>query len=740
MQFDWKDLSFSGVSERIWRIFLLTITGLLVFFTYYCVSHGITTIFMHLYYFPIIVFAYRYQKKGVLYSALLGMVYVLMVAYFNPANLYEIIGAIERFITFMGVALIIAYLSIHLKRRQSEIQRLSQFQENIISNAQVWLTVLDAKGTILIWNQAAEGISGYSSDEVTGKNTIWKQLYPDIAYRKNITSTIKRIIDENKYFEHFESTILTKNGNLKVILWNTRAIPDETGALLNFVAIGTDITERTQAEKALKESEERYSALFYHNNTVSLLIDPDTGMIVDANSAACTYYGYTREQMTGLRIFDINRHPPEKVLKDLSVAKNEGEKHFFSNHFLASGERRNVEIFSGPISVGGKPLFYSIIHDITDRKKAEAALQESEARLNSILHGSPVPQFVIDRDHRVISWNDALEEYSGLKYEDVIGTSQQWKAFYTEPRPCLADLLVDGSIDQIPRWYKGKISKSRLVDGAYEAIDFFPKMGESGIWLYFTAAVIRDATGTVIGAVETLEDITDRKKAEDRLRSFNEELEQGIAERTATITASLQEKVVLLREIHHRVNNNLQIVISLLNLQTRQIPDENVKKMMQESQNRIKVMALVHEKLYRSDDISHIILSEYIRNLVTILLDFYVLDRKLVTAKVEMKDITLNIDTAIPIGLMINELVSNSLKHAFPEGRKGDIAISVQKADHILTIVYRDNGVGIPEGFDWRNAPSLGLRLVISLVEQLSGTIELNRDQGTEFTIIVKEK
>lgn len=740
MQFDWTDLSFSGVSERIWRIFLLTITGLLIFFTYYCVSHGITTIFMHLYYFPIIVFAYRYQKKGVLYSALLGMAYVLMVAYFNPSNLYEIIGAIERFITFMGVALIIAYLSIHLKRRQSEIQRLSQFQENIISNAQVWLTVLDKKGTILVWNQAAEGISGYSSDEVTGKNTIWKQLYPDIAYRKNITSTIKRIIDENKYFEHFESTILTKNGKLKVILWNTRAIPDETGALLNFVAIGTDITERTQAEKALKESEERYSALFYHNNTVSLLIDPDTGIIVDANSAACSYYGYTWERMTGLRIFDLNRHPPEKVLHDLSVAKNAGEKHFFSNHFLANGERRNVEIYSGPITVGGKPLFYSIIHDITDRKKAEAALQESETRLNSILHGSPVPQFVIDRDHRVISWNDALEEYSGLKYEDVIDTSQHWKAFYTEQRPCLADLLVDGSIDQIPKWYKGKINKSRLVEGAYEAIDFFPKMGESGIWLYFTAAVIRDSTGTIIGAVETLEDITERKNAEDRLRSFNEELEQGIAERTATINASLQEKVVLLREIHHRVKNNLQIVISLLNLQSRQIPDENVIKILQESQNRIRVMALVHEKLYRSDDISHIILSEYIRNLVTILLDFYVLDRRLLTAKVEMKDITLNIDTAIPIGLMINELVSNSLKHAFPEGRTGEIAISVQKADHTLTIMYKDNGVGIPEGFDWRNAPSLGLRLVISLVEQLSGTIELNRNQGTEFTIIVKEK
>ncbi len=738
MQFDWTELSFSGVSERIWRIFLLTISGLMVFFTYYCVSRGITTIFMHLYYFPIIIFAYRYQKKGVVYSAILGMTYVLMVLYFNLSNLLEVTGAIERFITFMGVALIIAYLSIHLKRRQEEIQRLSRFQENIISNAQVWLTVLDTKGTILIWNRAAADLSGYQPEEVIGKNTIWKQLYPDIAYRKNITGTIRRIIDENKYFEHFESTILTKNGKLKVISWNTRAIPDETGVLSTFVAIGTDITERTQAEKALKESEARYSSLFYHNNTVSLLIDPDTGMIVDTNSAACKYYGLTREQLTGLHIFDLNHLPAEKVLRDLSLAKNTGEKHFFSNHFLANGERRNVEIFSGPITVEGKPLFYSIIHDITDRKKAEAALKESEHELAEIIDHLPDATLVIDRTGKVIAWNKAIEEMTGVKAEDMVGKGNYEYAipFYGKRRPILVDLVFE-SEEELDRKYYNVIQKRG--DLIIAETDLPTPLGKI-CTLWGKASPLYDEKGNITGAIETIRDITERKKTEDRLRSFNEELERGIAERTATINKALQEKVVLLREIHHRVKNNLQVVISLLNLQTRQITDENIIKMMQESQNRIKVMALVHEKLYRSEDISHIILSEYIRNLVTILLDFYELDRKVITAKVEMKDITLNIDTAIPIGLMINELVSNSLKHAFPEGRNGEITISVQKADHTLTILYKDNGVGIPEGFDWRNAPSLGLRLVISLVEQLMGTIELNRKEGTEFTIIIKEK
>ncbi|WAC05804.1 MAG: PAS domain S-box protein [Methanoregula sp.] len=738
MKFDWTELSFSGISERIWRIFLFTITALLVFFTYYCVSRGITTIFMHLYYFPIIIFAYRYQKKGVLCSALLGVSYVLMVVYFNPLNGSEIIGAVERFITFMGVALIIAYLSIHLKRKQSEIQRLSQFQENIISNALVWLTVLDSKGTILVWNKAAEDISGYLAGEVVGKNSIWKQLYPDMLYRKNITGTIRRIINENKYFEHFESVILTKKGDLRIISWNTRAIPSEQGVLPSFVAIGTDITERKQAEDALKESEARYSALFYHNNTVSLLIDPDTGMIVDANSAACTYYGYTREQLTGMRIFDLNRLPAEKVLRDLSVAKNEKERHFFSNHFLASGERRNVEIFSGPITVRGKPLFYSIIHDITDRKKAEAALKESEHQLAEIIDHLPDATLVIDRAGKVVAWNKAIEEMTGVKAQDMVGKGNYEYAlpFYGTRRPILVDLIFE-SDEVLERKYYNIIQ--RYGDLIIAETDLPQPLGRVRT-LWGKASPLYDEKGNKTGAIETIRDVTERKKAEDRLRSFNEELERGIAERTAKINASLQEKVVLLREIHHRVKNNLQIVISLLNLQTRQIDDENVKKMLQESQNRIKVMALVHEKLYRSEDLSHIILSEYIRNLVTILLDYYVLDRGLVTAKIEMKDITLNIDTAIPIGLMVNELISNSLKHAFPEGRKGEIEISIKKTERQLTIIYKDNGVGIPEGFDWRNAPSLGLRLVISLVEQLSGTIGLDRAKGTMFTIIVKEK
>jgi len=156
-------------------------------------------------------------------------------------------------------------------------------------------------------------------------------------------------------------------------------------------------------------------------------------------------------------------------------------------------------------------------------------IRTSEAHISSILNGSPVLQFVIDTNHRVISWNHALEVYSRLRASDIIGTSDHWKAFYHENRPCLADLLVDGAIERLPEWYQGKINKSPLITGAYEAIDVFDTMGEKETWLYFTATPIRDEKGTLIGAVETLIDITARKHIEIALDKSKKAAEESLA-------------------------------------------------------------------------------------------------------------------------------------------------------------------------------------------------------------------
>ncbi|OPL12425.1 MAG: hypothetical protein AVO39_04445 [delta proteobacterium MLS_D] len=159
------------------------------------------------------------------------------------------------------------------------------------------------------------------------------------------------------------------------------------------------------------------------------------------------------------------------------------------------------------------------LEDITDRIQAETALKKSEALLISILQGSPIPTFVIGTDHRIIYWNRALEELSHIKASDVKGTQDQWKAFYDHSRPCMADILVDGQVENLSVWYKAKYLKSQLIEEAYEGTDFFPALGDRGKWLRFTAAVLRDDRGGLLGALETLEDITARVAAEEALKA-----------------------------------------------------------------------------------------------------------------------------------------------------------------------------------------------------------------------------
>ncbi len=209
------------------------------------------------------------------------------------------------------------------------------------------------------------------------------------------------------------------------------------------------------------------------------------------------------------------------------------------------------------------------------------------------------------------------------------------------------------------------------------------------------------------------------------------------------IKASLHEKEVLLREIHHRVKNNMQIISSLINLQAQQIGDDQYVEMFNDSRNRIRSMALVHEKLYHSEDLSNISFRDYAQSLINDLFAFYETHSGQISIEADLEDIRLSIDVAIPCGLIINELVTNSFKHAFPGSRKGTIFIQFSRAnleeEEGFTLTVRDNGAGIPENLDIRNTKSLGLQLVTSLAEhQLRGTIEVTNDNGTEFRIQFK--
>ncbi len=360
-----------------------------------------------------------------------------------------------------------------------------------------------------------------------------------------------------------------------------------------------------------------------------------------------------------------------------------------------------------------------VFRDITERKRAAEALLASQRQMKAIVDGSPVPQFVIDRSHTVIHWNRALAEYSGIREEDVIGTNRQWRAFYGSERPCMADLLVDGLTDDISRWYAGKYSSSRLLKDAFEATDFFPEM-RGGTWLFFTAAPLYDGEGKILGAVETLVDISERKEAEKRLE------------------VSLDEKETLLRELYHRTKNTMQVIRSMLFLQAAKSPDNGeLQKMVKDMENRILTMSLVHEKLYQSSDLSRIDMRDYIDGLAHLILESYSLTEEQIALKLDIEPISMLLDTAIPCGLILNELLTNAIKYAFSGGDRGEISIRLSRNEsNNLELRLADNGAGVPEGFDFRKQETLGLQSIIAIAEhQMQGRVSFTTDHGVTCVI-----
>lgn len=245
----------------------------------------------------------------------------------------------------------------------------------------------------------------------------------------------------------------------------------------------------------------------------------------------------------------------------------------------------------------------------------------------------------------------------------------------------------------------------------------------SEMFLEINASVIESKGQRLIISINR--DISERKRVEQQIKN------------------SLKEKEVLLKEIHHRVKNNLQIISSLLDLQVGALDDERVLRVFQDSKSRIRSMAMIHENLYRSDDLARVDMTEYIQSLVGHFWGLYGTIQAGVTPRIEVENILLGIDVAIPIGLILTELFSNALKYAFPNGREGEIYILLKrnKEDTIdtITLIFKDNGVGFPAGLDVYNPRSLGLQLVNLLVQQISGAIQYKGSAGASFTITLPD-
>lgn len=342
----------------------------------------------------------------------------------------------------------------------------------------------------------------------------------------------------------------------------------------------------------------------------------------------------------------------------------------------------------------------SLQAEITEYKQRETLLQESEARFRLIAYTAPIMIWVADIDKLCNYFNKVWLEFTGRTINREIGQGWLESVHPDDRERCLLTRIQAFDARQS---FKMEY-RLRRKDGEYR-------------WILDTGIPHYTENNTFAGYIGSCFDITEHKQAQEQIQ------------------ASLREKDVLLKEIYHRVKNNLQVISSLLNLQSEYIKDKDDLEIFQQSQMRIESMALIHQKLYQSQDLARIDFSEYIRDLVASLFSSYEVNTNVIALTVNAERILLSLDAAIPCGLIITELVSNSLKYAFPKGRTGEIAITIYAENNILNLKVCDNGIGLPPEFDFKNTTSLGLQLVDALTNQLSGDIQINYNGGVEVKI-----
>jgi PAS domain S-box-containing protein len=338
------------------------------------------------------------------------------------------------------------------------------------------------------------------------------------------------------------------------------------------------------------------------------------------------------------------------------------------------------------------------------KKDMERRLRESEERFRAIFETARDCIFIKDRFLRYTHVNPAVERLFESPASKLIGRTDA-ELFGEEAGAHLTE--VD----------------SRVLGGEVIEQEHSKPIKAVSVVFDVVKVPLHNAAGQIVGLCGIARDITERKRTEEQ------------------IEASLKEKEVLLREIHHRVKNNLAVISSMLDLQARRIEDERLKAAFQESQTRISSMGFIHETLYQSENLAAINLKQYVSGLVKSLSGIYGAAAARIAVRVEAEDTSLGIDQSVPCGLLINELTTNAFKHAFPDGGPGEVRIEARSAsDNEIILIISDNGVGLSEDIDLRKTETLGLLLVTTLVDdQLKGTLEVSREKGTQFTIRFKK-
>ncbi|MCX5855025.1 MAG: PAS domain S-box protein, partial [Deltaproteobacteria bacterium] len=598
----------------------------------------------------------------------------------------------------------------------------------------------DTAGKYLGCNRAFEEFYGMSRKEIIGKSVY------DMA---PIEIACKYAEKDQELFDRpgsqtYEWKVKTVNGSAREVIFNKATFTDSSENVAGLIGVILDITERKQAEQRLSEEVALKNFLLDLNEKAPALTDKDLydyvlDHVVRLTDSAIGFFHLVSDDQKNVILTTWNtealnnctasyatHYPIDQagnwadcvrfrrpvVYNEFSSSPNQKglpEGHTPVRRFMSVPvvEGDKVRIIFG---VGNKSEEYSLLdagrlqivandlQRIMAQRRAETALSRSEAYFRSLIENAADIITIVDGIVRYIS--PSVERVAGLKTSELIGRNI-FEYVHPDDVSAATDILV----------------RAVQNPGVILSAEFRLRHNHGSWHIFEIAAQNLLENEMVKGIVINSHDITGRRQAE------------------AKVKASLREKETLLKEIHHRVKNNLQVISSLLSLQSQYLEDKGLLEIFRESENRVRTMALVHEMLYQSEDLSAIGFDSFIRNLVGFLLQSYRTDSSAIKVNLDVHDIHLDIAAAIPFGLILNELISNALKHAFPGEAEGKITLIMRVEGDRIVARFQDSGVGFPETLDFRNTQSLGLQLINILVGQLRGTIELAVDGGTTFNI-----
>lgn len=594
------------------------------------------------------------------------------------------------------------------KRAEEALRQSEEKFRSVFASATDAIFILDMEGNVLDVNKTAYERLGYTREEMLSMS-ISQLDSPD--FREKISERIEFMGQGGNY--KGELAHLRKDGTVMPVEVNARVTEIEgKKVILSFVR---DITERRNADEALRESRATLQQIL---DTVpqSIFWKDRESVFLGCNASFARAVGIEdARQIVGKTDFDLPWPKAEAEAyraddRDV-VTSNLAKRHIIEPLQQADGARIWADTTKVPLldNRGSVYGLLGVYEDITQRKQADEKLKKSERQLRASQEVARLGSWDLDLVSEQLEWS-----------------SETYKLFDKDPAEFVPSF---GGFERLVHPDDLEIMQANFNkalgsgDEPYHVtVRIINDSGREWVMEAF-GALRRDENGNALSIFGTAQDITEQKKIEERVRS------------------ALREKETLLRELYHRTKNNMQVIMSLINLQIASVPNKKDVLFLNDTKNRIMSMALVHEKLYVSGDLSNVNLKTYVDDLLCALLRSYKLENKKIVLVIEVDDMLLSIDTIMPLGLIITELTTNTLKYAFPGNCQGEIRISAHLTQNDeMEMSYSDNGIGFPADFDIEKADTLGLRLVYNLVtSQLQGHLTLKADEGPTFIIRFKE-